>query len=129
MSTENEPKLPWSPWKGCEGYHFLQLIHGMNKILRSLGFSPGEILVVQALVSWIKPEDGTQVSVAQSQLLDGVRNYQTVSSSLLKMKDNGMEVLRVGMDLPGKPHVSSLYELSGFFAKIVEKNGELKCLI
>jgi hypothetical protein len=103
----------WSPWEGLEDRPYLQVPHRIFALLASKGFSSSSILVVLGMVSKIRQETGTVVSISHKTLGDytGVAT-KTVARALLEMKEMGMRRITKGK----KNHEAAIYDLAGFFA-------------
>ena len=103
----------WSPWEGLEDRPYLQVPHGIFTLLASKGFSSSSILVVLGMVSKIRQETGTVVSISQKSLGDytGVAT-KTVARTLCEMMEKGMDRLTKGK----VNHEAAVYDLAGFFS-------------
>lgn len=109
MNKEKDYQKNWSPWGDSGDEGFLRLPHKANRVLAYLGFSSSEILVVQGLMSWVRP--GGMVSVSQSWLGEyaGVV-INTVVRALQKMIQMGLEVKVCG----GWNRLSTEYDTTKF---------------
>jgi len=103
----------WSPWEGLENRSFLQVPRGVIALLASKGFSSSSILVVLGMVSKIRQETGSVVSISQKCLGDytGVAT-KTVARTLNEMEERGMKLLTKGK----WNHEAAVYDLTGFFS-------------